>query len=65
MPACSSFFSRLFLLFSLFICSPDAKEGYIIDLRSSSDAQSAKGKGGGPELIDNYFSWKLVLLARA
>ena len=35
-------------------------QGYIIDLRSASDAQSAKGKGGGPELITNYFGWKLV-----
>jgi len=45
---------------SILQCSSDAKEGYIIDLRSASDAQSAKGKGGGPELITNYFGWKLV-----
>jgi len=33
---------------------PD-KNGYIIDLRSQAEA-----KGAGTELIDHYFSWKLV-----
>ena len=38
---------------------PD-KSGFVIDLRSPSDAAGQKSKGGGTEMIDHYFHWRHV-----
>jgi len=36
------------------------RKGFILDLRSTSEASAEKGNGGGFEEEKHYFDWKLV-----